>query len=108
MFRAYVAVSAVLVGCYPVVADRGWLGTAWQTLIGFGAAAMAVLSVRRYRPAGGAAWLCFAAGILLNTAGQAVNETLTIPNTNDSVTVKFDTAANVTTFQALSTFRRAH
>ena len=72
MFRAYVAVSAVLVGCYPVVADRGWLGTAWQTLIGFGAAAMAVLSVRRYRPAGGSAWLCFAAGILLNTAGIPV------------------------------------
>jgi diguanylate cyclase (GGDEF)-like protein len=72
MFRAYVAVSAVLVGCYPVVADHGWLGTAWQTLIGFGAAAMAVLSVRRYRPAGGAAWMCFAAGIFLNTAGIPV------------------------------------
>jgi diguanylate cyclase (GGDEF)-like protein len=72
MLAAYAVVMAGMIGFYPVVADHPWLGTAWQVAIGWGAAATAVVGVRRHRPAGQAAWLLFAAGVFLNATGIAV------------------------------------
>jgi diguanylate cyclase (GGDEF)-like protein len=72
MFVGYVVVMAAMIGFFPVVADHPWLGTAWQVAVGWGAGAMVVVGVRRYRPAGQAAWLFFAAGVFLNASGILV------------------------------------
>ena len=71
-FKAYLAVMGLVIGCYVAAPDEGWLRTGWQTGAGVLVAVCIVAGVRRHRPAGGAAWVLFAIGVLLNSNGTVV------------------------------------
>jgi diguanylate cyclase (GGDEF)-like protein len=68
--RLYLAVGALAGAGYFLVPDGTWAQTGWAVAMGYLAVAGVIVGVRRYRPAGAAAWWCFAAGIFLNATGQ--------------------------------------
>jgi diguanylate cyclase len=72
MFTSYVVVMSLAIAGFVAAPDEGWLRMSWQVAVGALAALGVVAGLRRYRPAGGAAWVLFAVGILLNSSGTVV------------------------------------
>lgn len=68
----YAAVMAVAIGTFLLSPNDTWLQVAWEVVVGWAAAAMVVVGVRRYRPGCPLAWYLFAAGVFLNTTGIGV------------------------------------
>jgi diguanylate cyclase (GGDEF)-like protein len=71
-WKTYLVAATALVGAFFVIPGDGWLRPVCGEVITLVAVAGIVLGVRRYRPAGGAAWLLFASGVFMNGTGTLV------------------------------------
>jgi diguanylate cyclase (GGDEF)-like protein len=74
MFTAYLVVMGVAIGGFVAAPDTGYLRMSWQVGVGVLAAVSTVLGARRHQAPGGAAWVFFAVGILLNSGGTVVED----------------------------------
>jgi hypothetical protein len=71
-FWCYLGILTVAAGAFFFVPANTWQHDLLQVALGWTVAATVVISVRRRRPAGAAAWYLFAIGVFLNASGILV------------------------------------
>jgi diguanylate cyclase len=71
-WKAYGAVTVLVVLAYQLIPDDPWWKAAWQVAIGYGAVAAVVIGVRRLPIRRRLPWWCFAFALFANTTGIPV------------------------------------
>jgi HPt (histidine-containing phosphotransfer) domain-containing protein len=82
--RRFLLLQLTAIAVLPLMPDDSWLLVSTRVLLGWTAALLVVLGVRRHKPAGAAAYLCFAAGMFMNVSGIFVEKVLATLDPTDT------------------------